>query len=365
VKKESNRKCDVSAVSPKPSVPASSRKINRKKARLGQFFTEKCCWLVPQVKDFIANSGCSIAYDPFAGTGLLLKAVSHEIPTILKTEGLDIDVSLGWKQNDSLKNIPPIEGAVIVTNPPYLSNYSASRKKLESEMKPYFDATDYDDVYLLALDKMLEAQKNVVAIVPETFINSVYQQKHKLHSVTILEENPFEDTDVPVVVACFDSIAKNYDAIEVYKNLEYICTLGDVERNRLRPKNSVKTTFNARTGWLAVRCVDTTNPCDRIRFALKSGIDYDWEEGLKHSSRLLTLVDVDVPARFRETFLDACNRELRVLREKSHDIVLSPFKGNMRNGVRRRRLDFQTCRAIIEKAYFESVPVENLDLFEN
>ena len=338
---------------------------NLKKKKLGQFFTERNCWLLPQVKTFIAGTRCEIAYDPFAGTGCLLDAVARGVPTILETRGLDIDEAQGWAQNDSLKEIPALDGAIIVTNPPYFSNYSASRKKLGNELRPYFATTDYDDVYLLALDKMLAAQKNVVAIVPETFINSPFRQKHKLHSLSILEENPFEDTDVPVLVACFDSVSKNFDAIKVYKNNTLVCSLGDVERNRLMPTNGVEVKFNEPTGWLAVRCVDTTNPNDRIRFAFKNDIKYNWEKGLKVSSRLLTLVEIDVPESRRESFIVACNREVEKLREKSHDIVLSPFKGNMKNGVRRRRLDFQTCRAIIEKVYFERVPANELNLLHD
>lgn len=295
----------------------------------------------------------------------MLDAVLQEIPSISKTKGLDIDPSLGWRQNDSLKNIPAIDNAIIVTNPPYISNYSASRKKIDSALKQYFDTTDYDDVYLLALDKMLEAQKNVVAIIPETFINSPYRQKYKLHSLTILEENPFEDTDTPVVVACFDSVPKNFNEIKIYKNGEFVCSLGDVERNRLRPSNTLEMKFNEPSGWLAVRCVDTTNPNDCIRFAFKNGINYNWEKGIKPTSRLLTLVEIDVPQNRRQAFIDECNHELEKLRKNSHDIVLSPFKGNMKNGVRRRRLDFQTCRAIIEKAYSKSVLTNELFGEEN
>ena len=54
-----------------------------------------------------------------------------------------------------------------------------------------------------------------------------------------------------------------------------------------------------------------------------------------------------------------CNKILNDIRNKSHDLILSPFKGNMKNGVRRRRLDFYTCRAIIEKAY--EVVVQKVD----
>ena len=327
----------------------------RKKKSLGQFFTKGACWLQPQVAEFIAESRCSVAYDPFAGSGCLFGPVTNRVVSIVKTIGLDIDPKCGWKVNDSLREIPSVENAIIVTNPPYISNYSASRKRLGGDLKKYFESTKYDDVYLLALDRMLDAQKNVVAIIPETFINSSYMRKDLLESITIVEENPFEDTDTPVVVVCFDSRSKSYDKIRIYKGDKFVCSLQDVEACRMRPHNSVQMKFNDPDGWLGVRCVDTTNPNDMLRFDFKDNIDYNWEKGIKISSRLLTLISIDVPIERRTSFIDSCNRILHDLRNRSHDLVLSPFKGNMKNGVRRRRLDFQTCRAIVETAYRQEV----------
>ena len=334
----------------------------RHKKTLGQFFTEGSCWLRPQVVAFIRATKCKKAYDPFAGTGCLFDPVQQAVPEIEKCIGLDIDRNLGWPINDSLVKIPHEENAVIVTNPPYISNYSAARKKIGTDLKKYFDSTDYDDVYLLALDKMLEAQKNVVAIIPETFINSPYRQKHLLKSITILEDNPFLDTDTPVVVVCFDSIEKPYSEIQIYKDSEFVCTLDDVERCRMVPDNSVKLKFNDPDGWLGVRCVDTTDPNNMLHFDFKENIDYNWEKGIKVSSRLLTLISMDVPEKKRQAFLDECNSILDEVRTRSHDIILSPFKGNMKNGVRRRRLDFMTCRAIIERAYHKVVDAKKTKL---
>lgn len=325
-----------------------------KKRILGQFFTQEKTWQKKQVVDFIKKSGNTVAYDPFAGSGCLLDAMSN-IPSIREKKGLDIDKSLGWPYNDSLIKIPSLPDAIIVTNPPYISNYSASRKKIADELKKYFELTHYDDVYLLALDKMLQAQKNVVAIVPETFINSNYEQKNKLKSITILEENPFLDTDAPVVVLCFDSVIKPLEKVDVYKNDEYVNKLGVIESFRLEPKNSVEMKFNVLSGWLAVRCVDSTSPENMLKFDFKENMDYDWDKGIKVSSRLMTLIDIDIPERKKKAFLNCCNRILDDIREKTADVILSPFKGNMKNGRRRRRLDFKTCRAIIEIAYEQTV----------
>lgn len=97
---------------------------------------------------------------------------------------------------------------------------------------------------------MLAVQENVVAIIPETFINSPYRQRQKsrLNSITILEENPFTDTDTPVAIVCFDGRKKSYAEITVYKNSDYICTLKDVEDTRVRLLNTVAMKFNDQNG---------------------------------------------------------------------------------------------------------------------
>ena len=85
--------------------------MNEKK-KLGQYFTKKDLWLKTQIIDFIKNSNCTIAYDPFAGNGDLLKI--SNLYGIHKVKGLDIDKGLNWEINDSLKNIPHIDNAIII-----------------------------------------------------------------------------------------------------------------------------------------------------------------------------------------------------------------------------------------------------------
>ena len=323
--------------------------INKEKIKKGQFFTKDKIWLKPQIIDFIKSTKCNIAYDPFAGAGDLLKI--SENYGIKEVKGLDIDEKLGWDLNDGLINIPHLNDAIIITNPPYLTKYSASRKKIMEDVKKYFDSSDYEDVYMIALENMLEAQKNVVAIIPETFLNSTFKSKSKLNSVTVLEDNPFEDTDVPVCVVCFDGVEKSLDKIKVYKNEKYIFTLNDMENLRLKTKNNVKITFNDPNGWLGLRAVDTTNPSNMIKFDYKENFDYDWNKGIKVSSRLLSTISIEIPNEIKKDFIEQCNTLLFNLRNESSDLILSPFKGNMKNGVRRRRLDYYTARCIMEEAY--------------
>ena len=329
-------------------------KVN-KKIVYGQFFTKDMIWLKPQVIDFIVSANCDTAFDPFAGAGHLLNVA--KILGFSKTIGCDIDGMLGWQQNDSLISIPHIDdNTIIITNPPYLSNYSASRKGIMPKVKKYFETTVYNDLYLLAVDNMLKSQKYVVAIIPETFINSNFKDKKFLRSITILEENPFDDTDTPVVVACFDGIEKDFSQIDVYRNETRLNDLASIESMRLFPQNNVKMSFNTKDGWLAVRCVDSTNPKEMLKFDFKENINYDWQKGIKCSSRLLTLINIDVAQNNRERFINECNKILNELRCRAKDVIFSPFKGNMKNGQRRRRLDYCTCRAIIEIAFNNIAP---------
>lgn len=321
-----------------------------KKVKLGQFFTKESSWLKPQVADFILNCGCSIAYDPYAGAGDLLNVAKSKLG--FKTvKGLDIDSTLSWEINDSLLNIPHVDDAIIITNPPYIAKQSASRKKID--LNKYFVNSIYDDVYLVALHKMLLAQKNVVAIIPESFINSNFLEKEKINSITILEENPFLDTENPVCVVCFDSIPKSYKNIKIYKNDDYVSDLESILDVRIEPKHIVKIVFNTLDGWLGLRAIDSTDDKTFICFDFKDNFDYDWQKNIKVSSRHFSLIDIPVSENNKKAFISKCNQIINELRSKSYDIIFTPFKGNTKKGRRRRRLDFRLARAIMERAYIE------------
>lgn len=316
------------------------------KRKYGQYFTKKDLWLKPQIVEFIKKSGCTIAYDPYAGDGDLLR-ISSEYG-IKKTKGLDIDNRLEWEINDSLKNIPHVDNAIIITNPPYLTKYSASRKKIDIDYR-YFK--NHTDLYQLAIDKMLEAQDYVVAIVPETYINSKFFSKNlsRVYSVTILTENPFDDTENPVCIVCFDNVEKIPPQIKVYADDEYLNDYSYFKELKLTPKNKYFIKFNVQNGKIALRAVDLTSNDKRIKFYEKKDLDYDINK-IGNSSRLITIIDLDCSDLILSDLVKECNKILEDYRIKTRDVTLSPFKGNTKEGNRRRRLDYKTARYIIEKA---------------
>lgn len=324
-----------------------------KKIALGQFFTKETTWAQPQVNDFIEkcinNHGIKYCVDPFAGDGDLLSYVKNNFE-ISKVYGMDIDPSLKWPINDSLTDIKKYKDSIIVTNPPYLASYSARRKGEEvyKKVAKYFMNTACDDLYQVALEKMLNSYDYVVAIIPETFINSSFS-KDRLDSVTILENIPFVDTDCPVCVCCFDNIVHEYSNIKFYKNEKFICTYADLLRYKKVPTNIINIKFNDKSGQIALRAVDNTVGDSDIKFLNVKDLDYDIKN-ICVSSRLITVIDIPNVSNV-DDYVETCNEILKEYRNQVADILLSPFKGNKKNGVRRRRLDYKTARAILEEAY--------------
>lgn len=317
-----------------------------KKRSLGQYFTKNSFWLKDHIFNFIKSTKTSVAFDPFAGCGYLLK-VAQEIG-FNEIKGFDIDKTLNWDYNDSLLHIPRIKNSIIITNPPYLTNYSAKRKGIYENVKKYFDSCNYDDIYQLAIEKCL-ANDFGVMIIPETFINSKFP-KNRLVSITIIEDILFNDTENPICVACFDNKQKNYSEIKIYKNEVLLGDLAYYENYRKYPTNNFYIKFNSLKGQIALRAVDTTNPQKLIAFMRPENIDYDLST-IKVSSRLITLIEIKTDSNLVDKIIEHSNKILFEFRKNTHDILLSPFKGNKKNGERRRRLDYLTARAILENAH--------------
>lgn len=331
-------------------------KTEIKKRKLGQFFTTRSSWLKPQVLDFILSTDTQIAFDPFAGDGhLLWLAKKVGIKEII---GFDIDCESGWEGNDSLINIPEIKNSIIITNPPYLTNFSAKRRGIYTEIAKYFEKSKFVDLYQIALEKCLENNDYVVAIIPETFINSDFP-KDRLTQITILEDNPFCDTECPVCVVCFDNRIKTKNEISIYKNDNYLGQLEYFESQRIKPRNNVRVKFNTSSGKIALRAVDMQNIDKKIKFLQTSMLEYSLKN-IKESSRLITVIDIEgIPNERIGEYIETCNCRLEDLRFKTQDVILSPFKGNNKEGTRRRRLDYATARAILEDVYM-SLFSENL-----
>lgn len=313
-----------------------------KKKDLGQYFTQSDVWLKPQIKDFLLSTDKRAVLDPFCGKGDLLK-VARDLG-FDSCIGYDIDRSLNWKFNDSLTHIDKTD-SIILTNPPYLAKNSAKRKN--SPSYKYFENNNYVDLYLLALDRILNSSGRAVAIIPESFLQTGLFHE-RLYSLTVIEDNPFTDTECPVCVACFDENVKGKNQVGIYKNNDFIFTLDELYKYKKTPKNSLALAFNDRKGEIGIRCIDGVSVNNSICYAKPEKLNYDLNK-ISNSSRSITVVGIETD-RPIEKIISMANEILYDYRDKTKDLLLCAFKGNQKDNTRRRRLDFATARAIMEEA---------------
>lgn len=172
--------------------------MNTKKD-LGQFFTTNSEYILQGFEDTVKGK---TVLDPFAGGGdLLTWAENHGA---VATSGLDIDpnlVSDKIKLNDSLVIIPFAQ--FNITNPPYLA-----KNKMSVDMKSKYPMTDYEDLYLLSMKRIiLSNPEEGIIIIPVNFFsaeNSDVLRKEFLTAFEISKVNyfktqVFEDTTYNVV----------------------------------------------------------------------------------------------------------------------------------------------------------------------
>jgi hypothetical protein len=326
--------------------------IDADKVSRGAYFTTDAAWLNEPVEGFLRaalKAKAGRVLDPFAGDGHLLELVASRLGAA--TTGLDI-AGGRWPVNDSLLRLPAeARDAVIVTNPPYLANHSASRKGVASLAAEYFAASAQDNLYKIALDRCLEASDYVVAVIPETFLLSGYPAD-RLVLASVIESPLFADTDAPALVACFGPAGSEANQ-QILLGDKPIATLGELQTlrapNSQRPARS-SIVFNAPDGRIGLRAVDAADAKNPIRFYLAADFEYPIGK-VRHSSRLMTYLDVpQLEAAKLGRLVAEANRLLGEIRAASADLVLAPFKGNDKTGTRRRRLDYALARKILELA---------------
>jgi hypothetical protein len=322
------------------------------KVSLGSFYTTKSGWLTDQVRQFLENAlseSNGNLLDPFAGDGHLLEAIKSDSVLgriVSQATGFDIQGD-AFPFNDSLVAIPNPQRAVIVTNPPYLANHSAKRKGVDQLVAKYFAGSSQKNLYRIALEKALESADYVVAIIPETFLLSTFP-KHRLELTVVVQDSLFGDTDAPALVACFTK--QSCADARIFTGNQSIGNLSEILA--LRESTALKHTivFNDRNGRIGLRAVDGSDGKTPIAFVAAKDFEYP-SNSVAVSSRLMTYLDLpnlsdsDIPR-----VISVANAELNRIRKTSGDLVLAPFKGNDRNGRRRRRLDYALARRILNHA---------------
>ena len=294
-----------------------------------------------------SNLDQQITLEPFAG--------AKDIPQLIEAANLRcrdwafFDIQPGTEgivQRDTLADFPKGFN-VCITNPPWLARNSATRRGL-----PFPEATRHDDLYKYALEQCLTHCEWVAAIIPEAFIRSrLFQQR--LHDFISLvpqtqgqteQENGkrdtsymFEDTEHPVGLALFTpDVTSN---VSVWRNNQLLGGLNKLRRHLPQPSSNRSIVFNDPNGNLGLIAIDNTVSAS-IRFCPPAELkDYP----IRVHCRSIT--KIGVPWRVD---IDILNARLKTIREKTHDVFLTAFKGIRRDGYYRRRLDWALSRAIID-----------------
>ena len=320
-------------------------KCNNKKSK-GQYFTFYNPFeheLFYEWLNKIDNIDSRIILEPFCGI--------NSIPFLLNKMNFDFN----WhcfdidKKNISKNRMPNINIEVkncftrfpkgynvIITNPPYLSQHSAKRQNID------FPSIKYDNLYKLSLSLMLKNSDYIAAILPESFITQPLF-KSRLYGVISINNKVFNDTEFPVCLALFlpEKSKKHW----VYLGREKIGYYHDLKKLMIQPLKKYKVKFNEPDGEIALRAIDNGYE-DSICFFKGNNFQ---NLKINKMSRHFTRISVDINTDMDLIIIEA-NNILKNLRETTHDLFLTSFKGLRKDGKYRRRLDYRTARYIINKA---------------
>jgi len=270
--------------------------------------------------------------EPFAGAGHLFSYVNAE------WHGYDIEPNHpDVEYRNTLENFPT-GYRVCITNPPYLAKTVVSRKKLPVQLI-------HEDMYLDALQLMLDNCEYVAAIIPSTFWNQKLF-KDRLYAWDKFDMQLFSDTDAPAGVAYF--VPHTVDKTRTFVNGKEIFLTSD--------NTPIKTDFPVRF-----------NP-KGLAPILVNGIDTNKENNI----HLRMMQDCDIPAlvdakgeckstnrnhfpiettEVKEGDLDAINEMIEQWRTETQDFFLTSFKSPMTSGKYRKRISFLEVRWFLSKYY--------------
>ena len=315
----------------------------------GRYYTRGNPFQLKPFKTWVTASNLAqqTTLEPFAG--------AKDIPQLIDAANLqcrdwaffDIEPGAdGIVQRDTLADFPKGFN-VCITNPPWLARNSATRRGL-----PFPEATRYDDLYKYALEQCLTHCNWVAAIIPEAFIRSglFLQRLHDFISLVpqtqskAEQENKtrdtaymFEDTEHPVGLTLFAPDATS--DVRIWRNNQFLGTISELRRHLPQPSSNRSIVFNDPEGNLGLIAIDNTVSAS-IRFCPPEELkDYP----IRVHCRSIT--KIGVPWRVD---IDMLNARLATIREKTHDVFLTAFKGIRRDGHYRRRLDWALARSIID-----------------
>lgn len=329
------------------------------KKELGQYFTEEATTifsLEPFLKWYNDNNLKNyIILEPFIGKGDIINALI-ELNLLHDNNFIGYDISP--QNNETIKENTllnfPKNYHLVITNPPYLYKSVAKKNKYYEQIKLFEKHKNIDDLYELAILKIMENCFFAALIIPESFISSkkIFLKKHCECIISLTFNNLFKDTDYPVCLALFNKNKNNKD-IKIFRNNIFLGNINDIYLNIdlfLEPKNNLKIKFNDINGNIDISCIDNIND-DKGIFSCENLFIED--NKIKSSSRSKTRISIYINdkkiinKKMIKFISKEFNKKIKTYRKLTEDIFLSPFKGLRKDNKYRRRLDFETIKRII------------------
>lgn len=272
--------------------------------------------------------------EPFAGANHIISCMKE---LDLCTSFNSFDITPKNKQVKKLNTLKkfPLGYSVCVTNPPWL--YKSRAKRLNID----FPDTHWDNLYKLSLEKMLDNCDYVAALIPASFLNN-NDFMDRLKSVIVIQEKLFAETENPVTLALF--VKKRSIDTNIFIDFKYIGLLSEL-KGKLPRKTDNNIKFNSVDGEIGLIAIDNTKERS-IRFC--EGRDLS-KYNIRNSSRSITRISIE-GVRTNNTFIELLNKNLNILRDETYDVFMTPFKGIRKDGMYRRRLDYNLAKKIISEA---------------
>jgi len=301
----------------------------------GQYYTAENPFKHEAFREWAALAGLprGEVLEPFAGSNHLIEFLS-DLKLVRKYRSFDImPAHHKVQKKDTLTRFP--QGfEVCVTNPPWLARNSATLRGIS------FPDCQYDDLYKLALEKCLSNCPWVASLVPESFIRA--EAFHdRLISFVSLPTGLFKDTTHPTGLAMFGP--DNDQDTVVWSGKIKVGKLSTLKNMRpLVKSEGALVRFNIPNGNVGLIALDNTQG-PSIRFCHPRELN---GYNVKHSGRHITKIKVGGGG------IEICkwNDYLSTFREKTLDTLMTCYKGVRKDGMYRRRCDWELARGIIHNA---------------
>lgn len=277
--------------------------------------------------------------EPFAGANNIIQLAKSDVCRTwecfdIAPPELNYCPEFPVEKRDCLQNFP--EGVIAITNPPYLAKNSATRRGLP------FPKTHLADLYQISLKVMLDNCAWVAAIIPASFLTQGILQERAMHVIQ-LSCVMFDDTDCPVCLACFGPAQT--DDFFVYNKNALIGMFNEIKKELPPSDKQREWVFNDPHGEIGLRAIDSTKKRS-IEFVPGSQVKSE----ISDSSRAITRIRSTLSEQEVASVIEKANALLKDYRDKTCDILLTPFKGLRTDGEFCRRLDFKQARSLLNEA---------------